>query len=218
MASILYIEDEPSWQMQVRDSLGIAGHQVTAVKTLDSAMVALGGKHNFDIVIFDLYLGDQLGNNQRASLAAFLKRADMEGLDLPPIIILTGLSLSIRQVADLFSHHRNHIADIWDKMTIDWVEFRESVERAVDFAEERSSKRQGSLLVALGAGVFICAVVAGVFYLIVDAVGQIPDPQSQQVMLKAVPTIIIAIAVFIVVLGNRASVEDILKGLKLLKR
>jgi DNA-binding response OmpR family regulator len=80
--NILLVEDEPMVQFAMSAGLVDAGHSVAIAASVDEAFAALAQEHGFEIVLLDLRLGDQRGEEIFVRLVG-------KGLAYPPVIIVS---------------------------------------------------------------------------------------------------------------------------------
>jgi DNA-binding response OmpR family regulator len=80
--NILLVEDEPMAQFAMSAGLVDAGHSVAIAASVDEAFAALAQEHGFEIVLLDLRLGDQRGEEIFVRLVG-------KGLAYPPVIIVS---------------------------------------------------------------------------------------------------------------------------------
>jgi DNA-binding response OmpR family regulator len=80
--NILLVEDEPMVQFAMSEGLRDAGHSVIIAASVDEAFTALTQEHNFEVVLLDLRLGDQRGEEIFVRLVG-------RGVAYPPVIIVS---------------------------------------------------------------------------------------------------------------------------------
>ena len=82
MFTILLVEDEPTVQFVMREALHDAGHAVTVVATVDDGFDALSRVHGYHVVLLDLRLGMERGED-------IFTRLILQHIAYPPVVILS---------------------------------------------------------------------------------------------------------------------------------
>src|SRR3972149_312689 len=116
MTRVLFIEDDSGWQDILRRLLETAGHEAQRATTFEAAIGILSGKKQFDVIVFDLRLGEKSPNdNQLVWLDAFIQGMTARQLRIPPIIIVTGVDVTRREIVQTFTEYHDHIFGFFDK-------------------------------------------------------------------------------------------------------
>ena len=72
MARILLVEDEISWINLHTRFLSTAGNEIQLASSFDAAVTMLRGKHKFDLIVFDLYLTHNPGDDPYVWISALI--------------------------------------------------------------------------------------------------------------------------------------------------
>ena len=93
--NVLLIEDDRQIQYAMVEGLTDAGHVVSVAGTLPRAIEVLSHHHYYDVVLLDLRLGDDRGEDIFLRLRA-------EGIEFPPVVIVSAQPVQeIRRVGGL---------------------------------------------------------------------------------------------------------------------
>jgi CheY-like chemotaxis protein len=208
MARVLFIEDDPSWQEILRELLETAGHEAQRANTIESAMGILRGKQKFDTVVFDLRLGAKaLGDDPFVWLDALVDGLKARKLRVPPIIIVTGVDVTTQQVARSFTQFRGIVFSFFEKKDLNRKDFMQSIKDATNHPRPRSS------LQLLASALLMSVLVVSTFAILLWSVGQIPNPQTQQVLLQTGGALIVVIVIFVAVFSQNAKLEDVIESI-----
>lgn len=212
MAKVLFIEDSPSWQDIVRKLLETAGHEAQRATTFDAAIGILSGKENFDVIVFDLRLGEKSpGDDTFVWLDALIQGMKARKLRIPPIIIVTGVDVTKREIVQAFTEYRGEIFGFFEKRDFDPKDFLHSIKEAVDHSPNgRPKSRSFSQLLAYT--VLMTAIVLSTFAVLLWSVREIPDPQTQQTILQVGGVVIVVIAVFVTVFSQNTKLESVIQA------
>ena len=209
MATVFFIEDNPGWQDILGQLLETAGHQTRRATTIEVALDILSGKQRFDVIVFDLLLVDGAPTDDPfVWLDAFIQGMTARRLEIPPIIILTGIDVSKRDVIQTFTQYRGHIFGFFEKQNLEAKHFLQTVKDAVDSHSIRP--RPKSFLQLLSYTLLMSAIILLTFAVLLSTVRQIPDPKTQQTILKVGGSVIVIIAIFLAMFSQNTKLEDVI--------
>jgi CheY-like chemotaxis protein len=212
MSRVLFIEDDPSWQRLLGKKLETAGHEAKRATDFDTAIEILGGKERFNVIVFDLRLGTTSSNDDPfVWLDAFIDGLASRRLRIPPIIILTGIDITHRQVAKAFAEHRGVVFDFFEKESLDHKEFMRSIKEAC--SHSIGEPRPRSLFHLIAYTLLMSVIVLLTFSVLLWSVGQVSDPKTQQTILQVGGAVIVVIAIFITVFSQNTKIEDVVESL-----
>ena len=185
MAKVLFIEDNPDWQNLVQQLLKTAGHEASSAKTFDTAIDILNSKQKFDVIVFDLALGDNIGHDPFVWLDALIQGSAVSKVEMPPVVIVTGVDVSKQQIIKAFTEYRDSVFCFFEKRDFDPKEFLQSIKRVTDYSP-RKSTTPTSLRQLLTFALLMTAVVLITFGVLLWSLQQISDPKTQQLFYKLV--------------------------------
>jgi CheY-like chemotaxis protein len=213
MATVLFIEDDPSWQEIFKELLETAGHDAHRAATCEAAIGLLSGKKKFDVIVFDLHLGTKdLSDNPFVWLGALIDGLQARKLRTPPIIIVTAVGVTTREVARAFADYRGKVFSFFEKADFDPREFMQSIKDAADHFPGRFA-RPLSFLQLLAYALMMTVIVLSIFGGLLWSVQQIADPKTQQAFLQIGGALIIAVPLFILIFSQKARIEDIISAI-----
>ncbi len=218
MARVLFIEDDPSWQDVLRKLLDTAGYTSQRATTFEAAIGCLSGKQPFDVVVFDLRLGEKSPNNDTfVWLDALIQGMIARRLKLPPIIIVTGVDVTKREIIQAFTEYRGNVFSFFEKRDFDPKDFLQSIKGAVD-GSPGNLPRSKSFFQLLAYTLLMTVIVLSTFAVLLWSVGQIADPKTQQTILQVGGAVIVVIALFVTVFSQNTRLENIMEGLSKILR
>jgi CheY-like chemotaxis protein len=209
MAKVLFVEDDVSWQEILEELLETAGHETQRAPTIDAALGILRGKQKYDVIVFDLKLGTKSKNDDPFTwLDAFIQGILMRKLQVPPIIILSGVELTKIQIIQAFTEYRGYIFNIFEKS--DLTSLRKAFLQNIKNATNLNPFSRPKSIFHLFVYTFLLSLIALiVFAILVWSVKQIPDPQTQQTILQIGGGLIVVIAIFIAIFSQNAKLQDV---------
>lgn len=212
MAKALFIEDDPGWQDILRRMLETAGHESQRATTFEAAIGILSGKKQFDVIVFDLRLGEKpAGSNQFVWLDALIQGMIARKLKMPPIIILTGVDITKREIIQAFTEYRGYIFSFFEKKDFDPKDFLQSIKDAVDYSPDNRPKSR-SFFQLFAYTLLMTAIMLLTFGILLWSVRQVPDPQTQQTILQVGGAVIVVIAVFVTVFSQNTKLENVIES------
>lgn len=218
MARVLFIEDDPSWQDILRRLLETAGHTFQRATTFEAAIGCLSGKQSFDVVVFDLRLGEKsASDNTFVWLDALIQGMNARKLKLPPIIIVTGVDVTKREIIQAFTEYRGHVSGFFEKRDFAPRDFLQSIKSVTDYLPD-SRPQSRSFFQLLAYTLLMTVIVLSTFAVLLWSVGQIADPKTQQTILQVGGAVIVVIAIFVTVFSQNTRLENIMEGLSKILR
>jgi len=212
MARVLLVEDDSSWMDIYRRYCNIAGVELHSASSFDQAVSILHGKKKFDLIIFDLILMSTGGKSAFTWLDALIYGMKAEKLDIPPIIICTGMSFGKKEIIRLFTKYQGKLYGFFEKSTFDFDEFTICVRSAINPDAQRGSTAKSSLRL-FATAIFMSIIVLFIFGVLLFGLNKISDPLTQQTFLKVGSALVIVIAVFIAVFNQNAKIEDVIAAI-----
>lgn len=213
MARVLFIEDDPSWQNVLRKLLETAGHESQRATTFEASIGCLSGKQSFDVVVFDLRLGEKSPSDDIfVWLDAFMQGMTARKLKVPPIIIVTGVDVTKREIIQAFTEYRGHVFNFFEKKDFDPKDFLQSIKDALD-SSPNSRPKSRSFFQLLAYTLLMTTIVISTFAVLLWSVGQVPNPQTQQTVLQVGGAVIVVVAIFITVFSQNTKLEDVIESL-----
>lgn len=211
MAKVLFIEDSPDWQGILRKLLETAGHETHHATTFDSALSILSGKLSLDVIVFDLRLGDKDENDDPFLwLNALTQGMKTRKLNIPPIIIVTGVDVNKREIVRAFTEYRGIVFTFFEKRDFRKDAFLQSIKDATERSQMYNAKPKPLLSLLLYA-IIMAVIVLAIFAVLLWSVQQIADPKTQQTILQVGGALIIVIAIFVAVLSQNSKLENIVE-------
>lgn len=218
MAKVLFIEDDPSWQDVLRKLLETAGHTSQRATTFEAAIGCLSGKQSFDVVVFDLRLGEKSASDDTfVWLDALIQGMNARKLTVPPIIIVTGVDVTKREIIQAFTEYRGRVFNFFEKRDFAPKDFLQSIKGAVDYSPDNRPKSR-SFFQLLAYTLLMTIIVLSTFAVLLWSVGQIADPKTQQTILQVGGAVIVVIAIFVTVFSQNTRLENIMEGLSKILR
>jgi CheY-like chemotaxis protein len=211
MSRVLFVEDSPTWRDILKETLETAGHETKHAPTLDGAIELLNSKNRIDVIVFDLHLGTKRDNrNKYVNLEALKDGLEARKIPIPPIIIVTGISVDPKEVRQCFSEYRGIVYDFFEKTGFEDVEkeFLQSVKKASVTKVHISTPR--SFFTVLGYTILLALVVVLIIGILFWSVNQISDPKTQQVFLEIGGALIIVFVIFVLMFSQSTKIEDII--------
>lgn len=212
MAKVLFIEDDPGWQDIVRRLLETAGHESQRATTFEAAMGCLSGKKKFDVIAFDLRLGEKFpGSDPFVWLDALIQGMTARKVEIPPIIIVTGVDVSKREIVQAFTEYRGHIFSFFEKKDFDPKDFLQSIKNAIDYSPDNRLK-QRSFFQLFAYTLLMITIMLLTFGILLWIVRQVSDPKTQQTILQVGGAVIVVIAVFVTVFSQNTKLENVIES------
>lgn len=211
MAKVLFIEDDPGWQDVVRRLLETAGHESQRATTFEAAMGCLTGKKQFDVIAFDLRLGERPpGSNPFVWLDALIQGMTARKLKIPPVIIVTGVDVTKQEIIEAFTEYRGHIFTFFEKRDFDPKEFLQSIKDSVAYSPDRPRSR--SFLRLCAYTLLMATIMLLTFGILLWSVRQVPDPHTQQTILQVGGAVVVVVAVFVTVFSQNTKLENVIES------
>lgn len=212
MARILLVEDEISWINLHTRFLSTAGNEIQLASSFDAAVTMLRGKQKFDLIVFDLYLTHNPGDDPYVWISALIEGFKSDRVSVPPIVIVTGLDLPKPQIIRAFTEFRGHVYGFFEKSNFDSREFLNCVKAAISTTSSYSS-RPRSIFYLFSFAIMMVTIVLSIFAVLIWSVKQIPDPNSQQTILQVGGAVIVVVAIFITVFNQNTKLENIIESI-----
>jgi DNA-binding NtrC family response regulator len=213
MAKALFIEDDPGWQDILHRLLDTAGHESQRATNFESAIGILNGKKRFDVIVFDLRLGEKSANSdQFVWLDALIQGILARHLRVPPIIIVTGVDITKKEIVQAFTEYRGYVFSFFEKKDFNPKDFMQSIKNAVDLSPDNSRKSRSGLQL-LAYTLLMTAIMLATFGVLIWSVKQVSDPQTQQTILQVGGAVLVVIAVFITVFSQNTKLENVIDGI-----
>ena len=213
MAKVLFIEDNPTWQNIVKRILNTAGHETSGAGTFETAIDILNSKIIFDVIIFDLNLGDGfvVSEDPFIWLDALIQGLQSRKIEVPPIIIVTGVEIAKRQIIRSFTQYRDYVFSFFEKAEFDAKEFLSCIK---DAAERRanSSVPKVSIFKIIFYAFFMVLIALLIFGGLLFSVQRIPDPSTQKSFLQIGGGLIVVILLFTIALSKSVKIDDIISS------
>ena len=211
MTRVLFIEDDSGWQDILRRLLETAGHEAQRATTFEAAIGILSGKKQFDVIVFDLRLGEKSPNdNQLVWLDAFIQGMTARQLRIPPIIIVTGVDVTRREIVQTFTEYHDHIFGFFDKKDLDPKDFLRRLKEVANYTS-LGHARPRSFVHLLAYAVLMTAIVLATFGVLLWSVSQVSDPKTQQTILQVGGAVIVVVAVFVTVFSQNTKLENVIE-------
>ena len=211
MSKVLFIEDDLSWQDILRKLLETAGHEAQRATTFEAAIGILSGKKQFDVIVFDLRLGEKSpSDSQFVWLDAFIQGMTTRQLRIPPIIIVTGVDVTKREIVQAFTEYHDHIFGFFEKKDFDPKDFLRILKEAASYTPFGHA-RPRSFVHLLAYAVLMAAIVLATFGVLLWSVSQVSDPKTQQTILQVGGAVIVVVAVFITVFSQNTKLENVIE-------
>lgn len=209
MSKVLFIEDSSSWQDILRKLLETAGHEAHRANSFDSAINILSGRQPFDVIVFDLLLGEKSATDDTFLwLDALIQGMRTRKLVIPPIIIVTGVDVSKQEIIQAFTDYREVVFGFFEKRDFHPKDFLQTIKEGADY-DSHSQRRPKSFGRLLAYTILMTLIVLSTFAVLLWSVKQISDPQTQQTILQVGGAVIVIIAVFITVFSQNTKLENI---------
>ena len=213
MAKALFIEDDPGWQDILRRLLETAGHESQRATTFESAIGILSGKKQFDVIVFDLRLGEKPANSdQFVWLDALIQGILARNLKVPPIIIVTGVDITKKEIVQAFTEYRGYVFSFFEKKDFDPKDFMQTIKNAVDHSPTNPRKSRSGLQL-FAYTLLMTAIMLVTFGILIWSVKQVSDPQTQQTILQVGGAVLVVIAVFVTVFSQNTKLENVIEAI-----
>src|SRR5262249_23206493 len=128
---------------------------------------------------------------------------------MPPIVIITGYDLPKKQIICAFTDFRGIVFGYFEKSSMEPKEFMQCIKDATSQSSYKGSNSKPTAARLFFSALLMITIVLSIFALLLWITGQIPDPQTQQTVLKTGGALIIVIAIFIAVFNNSEKIESI---------
>jgi CheY-like chemotaxis protein len=128
LASILIVEDEPTWQRLLRKQLKFSSNQIVTVSTIEEALQSADNPA-YDVIVFDLKLDPDPGNLFK-SLQKMIKTLEDRSRLPIPIVVVTGEHPSDKQLRSAINLFGGWLYGFILKQKFDEVEYSEIVSKA----------------------------------------------------------------------------------------
>ena len=213
MANVLFIEDDPHWQKILGRLLMTAGHQSHRAISIDMGMEFLQNKQKIDVIVFDLSLGTkEMGENPFVWLDALQDGLNSRNIQIPPIIIVTGIQITTQQVRQIFTDYHEIVFDCFEKSNFDDQLFMKRIKSGATLSQASSNKPK-SFLPIVGYTFLMAIIVSLTIGILLWSVNQIPDPTTQQIFLKIGGALIFIVTVSILILSQNAKIENVIDSI-----
>jgi CheY-like chemotaxis protein len=211
---VLFIEDNPRWREFLKEILETAGHETRHAATLEGAIHLLNSKEKIDVIVFDLNLGSTKENrNPYVWLDALKDGLIARDISIPPIIVVTGMLVSARQVGECFAEYRGIVYDFFEKSGFEESE-RRFLQSVRDAAVTHSQKpKPASLLRLLGYSLLIATIFVLIIGVLFWSVSKITDPKTQQIFLQVGGALIVVFVVFVFMLAQSTKIENVIDSI-----
>ena len=209
MARVLFIEDDVSWQGVLEELIETAWHESKRATTIDTAIALMVGKQKYDVIVFDLKLGAiSLDNDLFTRLDALIQGLGARKLQIPPVIILSGVEMSKQQIIQAFTEYRGYVYNIFSKSELasNRKSFLLTIKQSASHSTGTSAPK--SFFKILGYATLMSLIVFAVFGMLIWSVRQIPDPQTQQTIVQIGGALIVIIAIFISIFSQNEKLQD----------
>jgi hypothetical protein len=175
-------------------------------------MGCLSGKNQFDVIAFDLRLGEKPpGTDQFVWLDALVQGMTARKLPIPPVIIVTGVDVTKQEIIEAFTEFRGHVFAFFEKRDLDPKKFLQSIKDATAYSPD-SRPRSRSFLQLLAYTLLMATVMLVTFGILLWSVRQVPDPQTQQTILQVGGAVIVVVAVFVTVFSQNTKLENVIES------
>ena len=211
MARVLFIEDDAGWQKTIRRLLETAGHEAYYASTIDSALASLSDNKSFDVIAFDLRLGDKIPNYSTFLwLHAFVNGMEHRKMKIPPIVILTGVDISKDEIIEAFTEFRLYLINLFEKKNLDPKKFLSCINDA-EKIHVYSQPQPKSFKYLLLNTLLIMIIMLIPFGILLWRIQQVPDPETQRTILQIGGAIIVIATAFIAVFSQYTKIESIME-------
>lgn len=215
MRKVLFIEDNTNWQKVVQQILSTAGYEMRGATSFDAAIDILNGKQKFDVIVFDLKLDEYTKNDDPFLwLDALIQGLTSRKIKIPPIIIVTGVNVSNKQIVQAFTEYREYVYSFYEKRDFDPKKFLLSIKGVIEHSPQQSKSLFHLFMYAL----LMTAIVFSTFGGLLVIIKQIADPKTQQTFLQIGGTLIAVIVIFVLVFTRYSRFEDIVESVSKLWR
>jgi CheY-like chemotaxis protein len=213
MARVLFIEDSPGWQDILRKLLETAGHEAHRATTCEVAIGILSGKQQFDVIVFDLLLGEEFPSpNSFVWLDALIHGIRARKLKVPPIIIVTGVDVTKQEIIQAFTEYRGDIFWFFEKKDFDPKDFLQSIKGAVELSSSDIPRPRSFFRLLTYAFLLMTVIVLPFLGVLLWSVKQISDPQTQQMLIQVGGVVIVLTAVFATAFAQNTKLENIIES------
>jgi DNA-binding response OmpR family regulator len=219
MAKVLFIEDNLGWQDTMQRLLNTAGHEACRATSFDIAIALLGGKQRFDLIVFDLRLSEEDVNiNSFVWLDALIQGMKARKLFVPPIVIVTGLDITKKDIVHIFTEYRDYVYGFFEKKDFNPKDFMQSLKTITNPSTLPSQTKGRPFISILGYTLLMTTIMLLTFSTLLRIVGQVQDPQVQQTILQVGGTVIVVIAIFVSVFSQNTKLENVIEWISKILR
>ena len=214
MSKVLFIEDSRDWQDILRKLLETAGHEAYHAPNLDIAISLISSKQHFDGIIFDLRLGEEpsVTTKSFAWLDALIQGMVARKQEVPPIIIVTGIAVTKKDIVFAFTEYKEFIYGFFEKRDLNPKEFLKLVKSAATYSSSTKTSKKSFLTLFIYT-MLMTAIMLLTFGVLSWTVQQISDPQTQQTILQVGGAVIVVIAIFITVFSQNTKLENFIEAI-----
>jgi CheY-like chemotaxis protein len=213
MTKVLFIEDSIRWQEILRKLLETAGYESQRANSFEAALGCLSEKDKYDVIVLDLLLGEKFeGESIFVWLDALIQGLITRKLQIPPIIIMTGVDVSKRDVIQVFTEYRGYVYAFFEKHDFDPKDFLKSIREAKNFSPSNNNQPRPFIYLFVYALLMVLIAIT-IFGILLWSVNQITDPKTQQTILQVGGAVIVVIGIFIAVFSQNSKVENVIESL-----